>query len=118
VSNPFNKRTGKAYTAAQMASYLYKYVSKNLSGAEFNKKSYWVSQNIAPPVRTVLLFRTYAEAFSAAIEHFQSLGLSFGTEKHRYWRDEAMNVLARCRIAQLVLPSSKLFHGRIINEAR
>jgi hypothetical protein len=93
VSNPFNKRTGKAYTAAQMASYLYKYVSKNLSGAEFNKKSYWISQNIASPVRTVQLFRTYSEAFSAALEHFQALGLPFGTEKHRCWRDEGLDVL-------------------------
>lgn len=93
VSNPFNKRTGKAYTAAQMASYLYKYVSKNLSGAEFNKKSYWISQNIAPPVRTVQLFRTYSEAFNAALEHFQALGLPFGTEKPRCWRDEGLDVL-------------------------
>lgn len=93
VTNPFNKHTGKVYSPAQMANYLSKYVSKNISGGGFGKKSYWISQNIAPPVRTVLLFRTYDEALRAAIEHFQALGLSFGTEKHRYWRDEAMNVL-------------------------
>jgi hypothetical protein len=32
VTNPFNKKTCKAYTPGQMASYFYKYVSKNLSG--------------------------------------------------------------------------------------
>jgi len=77
ASLALNMRTGKAYTAAQMASYLYKYVSKNLSGAEFNKKCYWLSQNIAPPVRIVRLFRTYSEAFSATLEHFQAFGLPF-----------------------------------------
>ncbi|HEY8888008.1 MAG TPA: hypothetical protein VIM35_05950 [Gallionella sp.] len=59
----------------------------------FNKKSYWVSQNIAPPVRTVLLFRTYSETFNATLEHFQTLGLAFGTERHRCWRDEGLDVL-------------------------
>jgi len=88
-----NKRTGKADTAAQMVSYLYKYVSKNLSGAEFNKKSYCISQNIAPPVRSVLMFRTYSEAFSAALEHFRTLVLPFGTERHRSRRDEGLDVL-------------------------
>jgi len=92
VSNPFNKRTGKAYSPAQMANYLYKYVSKNLSGVEFNKKSYWISQNIAAPVRLVRLFRTYHEALCAAVEHFQELGLPFGFEMHRSWRDETLDV--------------------------
>ncbi len=92
VSNPFNKRTGKAYSPAQMASYLYKYVSKNISGADFNKKSYWISQNIAPPVRVVRLFHTYLDALCAAIEHFKERGLPFGFEKHRSWKDDALDV--------------------------
>ena len=92
VSNPFNKRTGKAYSPAQMASYLYKYVSKNISGADFNKKSYWISQNIAPPVRVVRLFRTYLDALCAAVEHFKKRGLSFGFDKYRSWQDEALGV--------------------------
>ncbi len=92
VSNPFNKRSGKHYSSAQMASYLYKYVSKNISDVDFNKKSYWISQNIAPPVRTVLLFRTYLDALCAAVEHFKERGLSFGFEKHRSWKDESLGV--------------------------
>lgn len=92
VSNPFNKRTGKAYTPAQMASYLYKYVSKNLSGVDFNKKSYWVSQNIAPPVRIIRLFRTYLEALCAAVEHFKARELPFGFDKYRSWKDEQLDV--------------------------
>jgi hypothetical protein len=92
VSNPFNKHTGKAYSAAQMANYLYKYVSKNISGVDFNKKSYWVSQNIAAPVRLVRLFRTYQEALVAAVEHFKERGLSFSFEGHRSWRDETLDV--------------------------
>ena len=92
VSNPFNKRTGKHYSPAQMANYLYKYVSKNISDVEFNKKSYWISQNIAPPVRTVLLFRTYLDALCAAVEHFKKRGLPFGFEKHRSWKDESLGV--------------------------
>lgn len=92
VSNPFNKRTRKAYSPAQMASYLYKYVSKNFSDAEFNKKSYWISQNIAPPVRVVQLFHTYQEALCAAVEHFKERGLSFGFGGHRSWRDHALDV--------------------------
>lgn len=82
VSNPFNKRTRKAYSPAQMASYLYKYVSKNLSDVDFNKKSYWVSQNIAPPVRLVQLFHTYLDALCAAVEHFKARGLPFGFDRH------------------------------------
>ena len=92
VSNPFNKRTGKAYSPAQMASYLYKYVSKNFSGVDFNKKSYWISQNIAPPIRTVRLFRTYYEALITAVEHFKERELSFGFENHRSWMDESLDI--------------------------
>lgn len=92
VSNPFNKRTGKAYSPAEMANYLYKYVSKNLSGVEFNKKSYWISQNIAAPVRLVRLFRTYQEALCAAVDHFQERGLPYGFERHQSWRDETLGV--------------------------
>ena len=90
-----------------------------ITGAEFNKKSYWISQNIAPLVRTVLLFRNYSEAFNAALEHFQTPGLSFGTERHHCWRDEGLDVLlASCRLAQLVLPFSSMIRVRLFNEAR
>lgn len=92
VSNPINKHTGKAYSPAQMASYLYKYVSKSISGVEFNKKSYWISQNIEPPTRTVKLFRTYLEALAAAIDHFQAKGLPFGFEPHQSWQDDTLGV--------------------------
>jgi hypothetical protein len=92
VSNPFNKRTRKSYSPAQMASYLYKYVSKNLSGAEFNKKRYWISQNIAPPVRMVQLFHTYLDALCAAVKHFKDRGLPFGFDRHRSWQDHALDV--------------------------
>jgi hypothetical protein len=75
-----------------MANYLYKYVSKNLSGVEFNKKSYWISQNIESPVRAVLLFHTYQDALLAAVEHFKERGLPFGFGGHRSWQDHALDV--------------------------
>jgi hypothetical protein len=76
-----------------MANYLSKYVSKNLSGGGFGKKSYWISQNIAKPVRTVLLFRTFDEAANAAIEHFKALGLYYALVLGRFWHDSVTNVL-------------------------
>lgn len=92
VTNPYNKRTRKAYSPSQIASYLYKYVSKSLSGVEFNKKSYWVSQNIAPPIRLVRLFTTYLDALCAAVAHFKERGLTFGFDKYRSWQDSTLDV--------------------------
>lgn len=58
-----------------------------------NKKSYWISQNIAPPVRTVKLFRTFSEALSWLIDYYTSKGASWGFDKWRCWHDPTLGVL-------------------------
>ena len=47
-----------------IASYISKYISKSISDVATNRKSYWISHNIAAPIRTVKLFRTLGEALS------------------------------------------------------
>jgi hypothetical protein len=51
-------------SSGRIASYISKYISKSISDAAANKKSYWISHNIAAPVCTVKLFTTFDEAFS------------------------------------------------------
>lgn len=48
--------------SSSIASYISKYISKSISDVALNKKSYWISHNIAAPVRTVKLFRTFVMA--------------------------------------------------------
>lgn len=52
--------------SSSIASYISKYISKSISDVALNKKSCWISHNIAAPVRTVNLFRTVAEALVLA----------------------------------------------------
>lgn len=47
-----------------MASYMCKYMGKDLSEVEFNKKAYWISKNIPAPIRTSVVVVSHDEAAS------------------------------------------------------
>lgn len=83
----------KKMNASRIANYLSKYISKSFSNVAANKKSYWISQNITPPVRIVKLFRTFSEALSWLIDYYASKGASWGFDKWRCWHDPSLGVL-------------------------
>ncbi|MGC2457047.1 MAG: hypothetical protein WA435_03520 [Gallionellaceae bacterium] len=58
-----------------------------------NKKSYWISHNIAAPARTVKLFRTASEALSWIVDFFVSKGVRWGFDKWHCWQDPALGVI-------------------------
>lgn len=58
-----------------------------------NKKSYWISHNIAAPVRIVKLFKTLGEALSWLAAFYNSKGVSWGFDKWRCWHDPSLGVL-------------------------
>jgi hypothetical protein len=62
-----------------IASYISKYISKSISEVAANKKSFWISHNIATPTRTVTLFRTFSEALSWLISFYESKGVAWGS---------------------------------------
>ena len=80
-------------SSGRIASYISKYISKSISDAAANKKSYWISHNIAAPVRTVKLFTTFDEAFSWLTAFYDSKGASWGFGWGRCWQDTSMGVL-------------------------
>src|ERR1039458_2262870 len=69
VSPSTNPRTGKPYSLRQMANYMTKYLGKNFADVEFNKKAYTSSHGIAAPVKSVAVFESYTEAYTAALAH-------------------------------------------------
>lgn len=75
-----------------IASYISKYISKSISDVAANKKSYWISHNIAAPVRTVMLFKTLQEALSWLTAFYDSKGAAWGFERWRCWQDTALGV--------------------------
>jgi len=79
--------------SASIASYLSKYISKSISDVAANKKSYWISHNIAAPVHTVKLFRTVAEALFWLTEFYDSRGVSWGFGRGRCWQDASLGVI-------------------------
>ena len=83
----------KKMNPSRIASYISKYIGKSASDVAFNKKSYWISHNIAVPVRTVKLFRDFGEALHWLIEFFVSKGVSCGFERWRCWQDPSLGVL-------------------------
>lgn len=89
VRNPSRGSYGKGWSASKLAAYLSKYVSKAVTTVKINQKSYWISQGIVPPVRTVLLFRDRYGARDAALKHFNDRGFS-GVDS---WEDFGMDVL-------------------------
>ena len=64
-----------------IASYISKYISKSISDVAANKKSYWISQNIAAPVRTVKLFRTLQEAIAWLTAFYDTKGAAWGFDR-------------------------------------
>lgn len=76
-----------------IAGYISKYISKSISDVAANKKSYWISHNIAAPSRTVKLFRTFEEALSWLTTFYNSKGASWGFNRWRCWEDKSLGVL-------------------------
>lgn len=83
----------KSMSPSHIASYISKYISKSISDVAANKKSYWISHNIAAPERHVKLFNTFDEALHWVIEFYASKGVSWGFGKGRFWHDSALGVL-------------------------
>ena len=83
----------KKMSSSNIASYISKYISKTISDVAANKKSYWISQNIAAPVRTVQLFKTLDEALRWLTTFYTSKGASWGFDKWRCWHDPSLGVL-------------------------
>lgn len=83
----------KKMNPGSIASYISKYISKTISDVAANKKSYWISQNIAAPVRTVRLFRNFHEALHWLITFYDSKEASWGFDKWRCWHDPSLDVL-------------------------
>jgi len=83
----------KKMNPSRIASYISKYISKSISDVAANKKSYWISHNIAASVRTVMLFRSFDEAFSWLTAFYDSKGASWGTDRWRCWYDSSLGVL-------------------------
>lgn len=82
----------KQTSPRSIASYISKYISKSISDVAANKKSYWISQNIAAPVRTVKLFKTLGDAISWLTAFYISKDVSWGFEKWRCWQDNSLGV--------------------------
>jgi hypothetical protein len=78
---------------SSIASYISKYISKSISEVAANKKSYWISHNIAAPGRTVRLFKTFSEALSWLIAFYDSRGAAWGFDRWRCWQDVTLGVL-------------------------
>ena len=82
----------KKMNSGRIASYISKYIGKSSSDVAFNKKSYWISHNIAAPVRTVKLFRTLSEALEWLIDFYNTKGVSWSFDGWHMWQDPAMGV--------------------------
>jgi hypothetical protein len=83
----------KKMNPSRIAGYISKYIGKNTSDVAFNKKSYWISHNIAVPVRTVKLFTGLSEALHWLIDFFESKGVSWGFDKWRCWQNPSLGVI-------------------------
>jgi hypothetical protein len=83
----------KKMNSGSIASYISKYISKSISDVAANKKSYWISHNIAAPVRTVKLFKTFLDAVSWLIAFYDSKGATWGFDRWRCWQDASLGVL-------------------------
>lgn len=83
----------KKMNSSRIAGYISKYIGKSSSDVAFNKKSYWISHNIAAPLRTVKLFKSLSEALHWLIEFFDSRGASWGFDKWRCWQNHSLGVI-------------------------
>ena len=82
----------KKLNPSKIASYISKYISKTFTEAEANKKSYWISQNIEVPLRTVKLFRDLSEALQWLIDYWEARGVKWGFDKYHCWQDSSLGV--------------------------
>lgn len=83
----------KKMNPSRIAGYISKYIGKSSSDVTFNKKSYWISHNIATPLRTVKLFRNLSEALHWLIDFFDSNNASWGFDKGRCWQNHSLGVI-------------------------
>lgn len=72
-----------------IASYISKYIGKDLEEADFGKKSYWASKNIPHPVVSSTLFRTYEEAKDFLLEYYMAHQGLLITLKRDFWEYES-----------------------------
>src|SRR5665647_3906914 len=84
----------KKMNSGSIASYLSKYISKSISDVAANKKSYWISHNIAAPARTVQVFRTLPEALSWLTDYYDSKGVSWSLDRRHCWRDHPLGLVS------------------------
>lgn len=83
----------KKMRSGNIASYISKYISKTISEVETNKKSYWISHNIAAPECTVRLFKTFSEALAWLTDFYDSKGVTWGFGRGHSWQDASLGVL-------------------------
>jgi hypothetical protein len=82
----------KKMNVGRIASYISKYISKTISDVATNKKSYWISHNIAAPVRTVKLFRDFSEAFRWLVHYWKATGHQPSFDSRHCWQDSSLGV--------------------------
>lgn len=72
-------------SAHRIASYISKYVSKNLEEARFNKKSYWASRGISKPNQYKIYFKADTDTFDIVVlvaQEFSMRGFDDITQYH------------------------------------
>lgn len=77
----------------RIAGYISKYIGKSPSDADFNKKSYWISHNIAAPTRTVMLFKLFIEALHWLTDFYDSKKAAWSFDWGRCWHNHSLGVL-------------------------
>lgn len=83
----------KKMNSSRIASYISKYISKSISDVEANKKSYWIAHNIATPIRTIKLFRTFEDALRWLTDFYDVKKVSWGFGLGQCWQDSTLGVL-------------------------
>lgn len=82
----------KSMKPSRIAGYISKYISKTFSEVEANKKSYWISHNIAAPERTVKLFKSLSEAFQWLADYWGTSGNQISFDSRHCWQDSSLGV--------------------------
>ena len=82
----------KKMSVGRIASYISKYISKTISDVAANKKSYWISHNIAVPVRTVKLFRGLSDALRWLLDYWNASGNQPSFNSRHCWQDSSLGV--------------------------
>ncbi len=83
----------KKMNSNRIAGYISKYIGKASSDVAFNKKSYWISHNIAAPTRTVMLFKTFIEALHWLTDFYDSKKASWGFDGGSCGHNHSLGVL-------------------------